>query len=135
MPGTKWKKNYSVNIDLIDNQHKKLFDMIDNFYENIRAKSNNELIGELIGQMKSYVKEHFNTEERLFEKYNYPDAEQHKKQHAEYIEKVESLEKRLNNGQLVISFEVTNFLKQWISNHIMVTDKKYSEFMNQNGVT
>jgi hemerythrin len=110
-----------------------LISMVEEFYERINEKSNEDLIGELIAKMKDYTIDHFNTEEALFDKYNYPDAEEHKKEHAEFIAKVADLEKRLQNGKLIISFEITDFLKKWLLKHINGSDKKYSKFLVAQG--
>ena len=130
----KWTEELSVNINSIDNQHKILVNIINDFYDKIENKSNNELISELIKNMKDYTIIHFNTEEKLFEKYNYVDTKEHKKEHDDFVKKVSDLEKRYNEGKMILSFEITNFLKSWLINHIQGTDKKYSKFLVQNGV-
>jgi hemerythrin len=44
------------------------------------------------------------------------------------------LEDRYNNGGLVVSFEITTFLKKWLIDHIQGTDKEYSDFLIAKGV-
>ena len=129
-----WDENLSVKIDSIDEQHKVLVDMINDFYEKIRTKAANELISELIKKMKNYTVVHFATEERYFKQYNYPDFENHKREHQDFVDKVVDLEKRFNSGKIVLSFEITNFLKEWLINHIQGTDMKYTNFLIQKGV-
>lgn len=130
----KWNESYSVNIDEIDRQHQKLFEMINEFYENVINHSNEELILKLVSGMGKYVQTHFNHEEELMKKYEYPDFKIHKQQHDTFIQKVTDLENKLNKGIAVISFEITSFLKDWIKNHILTTDKLYSEYLNEKGV-
>lgn len=129
-----WNDSLSVNIDSIDDQHKVLVDMINNFYSHIVEKSNKELIADLITQMKDYTVFHFEYEEELFDKYGYPESVEHKEEHQAFIDKVNDLENRIRTGQLVLSLEVTNFLKNWLTNHIQGTDKEYSEFLIEQGV-
>jgi hemerythrin-like metal-binding protein len=129
-----WEYDLSVDIESIDNQHKKLIDLINQFYENIRLSSNKELIADLIAGMKSYTIFHFNAEEKLLKQYNYPDFEIHKKEHENFLNKVNDLENRFRAGKLIISFEITDFLKKWIRNHIMETDSQYSGFLKNKGV-
>ena len=131
----KWTKELSVNISSIDEQHKILINMINEFYEKIREKSNNELISDLITKMKDYTILHFSVEEKLFEQYNYADFEQHKKQHDGFIKKVSDLEERFNKGEIILSFEITKFLKDWLINHIQGTDKKYTKFFIEKGIS
>lgn len=129
-----WNENLSVKINSIDNQHKKLIGMINDFYDNIKNRSNNENISKLISGMKEYTQMHFNNEERYMKKFSYPDYEVHKKEHDLFISKVTAVEEKLNSGKIIVSFEITSFLKDWIKNHIQGTDKKYSDFFIKNGV-
>lgn len=129
-----WNSSLSVKIDSIDNQHKKLVEMINSFYDNIEKKSKNDLISGIIVKMKNYAILHFNTEEKYFKQFYYPQYEQHKLEHDKFIEKVADVEKRFNEGKLVLTLEITNFLKDWLKNHIQGSDMKYSEFLIRNGV-
>ncbi len=122
-----WTPALSLNIDMIDEQHKTLVDMINNFYDELNNKSSKELIGKLITQMKDYTHTHFKAEEELFLSYGYKDSAAHIKTHKDFIAKVNDLETRYKENKLIISFEVTNFLKDWLINHIQKTDKEYAK--------
>jgi hemerythrin len=130
-----WDKELSVSINSIDEQHKKLVDMINDFYDNIQNRSNKENIMLLIKGMKEYAKVHFTFEERYMQQFNYSDYELHKKEHQLFIEKVDSLEEKYLEGKLILSFEITNFLKDWIKNHIQDVDKKYTECFMEHDIS
>lgn len=130
-----WTKDLSVNIDSIDNQHKKLIELISDFYDNIQKRSNDENIAKLIKGMKDYTIMHFSSEEKYMKQYNYPDYETHKKEHDAFIAKVMEIEEKFNSGKLMVSFEITTFLKGWIKKHILEIDKKYSEYFIQHGIS
>ncbi|MFA6400255.1 MAG: bacteriohemerythrin [Salinivirgaceae bacterium] len=129
-----WNKDLSVKIDSIDDQHKKLIELINDFYENIKNRSNDESISKLLRGMNKYTVEHFNVEEELMKKYGYPDIEAHKKEHDKFVAKVTELEEKFNNGKVIVSFEITSFLKDWWKNHIQVVDQKYSDFFIKSGL-
>ncbi len=136
-----WDNSLSVGIDIIDGQHMKMVDMINNFYDEIHriytgeSKATlNELRSELIQNMIDYARVHFRTEEEYFEEYNYPDYEEHKKEHDEFTAKVVDLKERFDKGRLILSTEITDFLKDWVIKHIKETDQKYSEFLREHGV-
>ena len=131
----RWSEELSVNINSIDTQHKKLIELIANFYENIKNRTNGQNISVLIKGMKDYTTMHFGTEERYMRQYNYPEYELHKREHDSFIAKVKEIEDKFNNGHLVISFEITNFLKEWIKKHILEIDKKYSDFFIRHGIS
>lgn len=134
MAAINWDDSFSVKINSIDEQHKKLFEMINDFYDNINKRSNNELVLKLVKGMKTYTLMHFSTEERYMKQYEYPNYEQHKKEHEAFIDKVNALEEKLKKESIVITFEITNFLKDWIKKHIQNTDKQYSDFLLKHGV-
>ena len=108
--------------------------MINEFYELIKTKSSNELISNLIRRMKEYTVVHFTKEENLFKKHNFPYSAEHKKEHQDFVDKVIDLETRFNEGHMIMSFEITTFLKSWLIKHIQGTDMKYTKFLVEKGV-
>ena len=78
METIRWSENISVNNYVIDNQHKYLIELTNNLILNSNAKVNSEIIGETLTKLYKYSKEHFEDEEALLEKFNYPKLEEHK---------------------------------------------------------
>ncbi len=134
MSAINWNDSLSVKINSIDLQHKKLIDLINGFYDHINQGSQKVKMLELIKSLKDYTVFHFSTEEKYMKQYNYPEFSNHKKEHEIFIKKVHDFEDRYMNGKLILTIEITNFIKDWVTNHIMNTDKKYSEFLVRNGV-
>jgi hemerythrin len=134
MPIIEWNKQFSVNILSIDNQHKKLISIINDFYDNILKGQHKDKIPELISELKEYTIFHFKTEEKYMQLYNYPDYPDHLKEHKIFIDKVLSFEFRLKNGKMLLTVEITNFLKEWILDHIQHSDQKYSTYFIKMGV-
>jgi hemerythrin len=122
-----WKDKLSVNIESIDNQHKILIELINNFYENITNISNRENVAKLLSGLKKYIEEHFAYEEKYMKFYHYQDFERHKKEHDSFIKKVVDIENKFNSEQMILSLDITSFLFDWLKKHIMVSDKRYSE--------
>ncbi len=123
-----------TKIASIDNEHIMLIGMINDFYENIKKKTNKELISGLLKKMRNYAEFHFATEEKYFRQFNYHDYESHKKEHDSFVEKVAELESKFNEGKVILSYEITSFLRDWLVNHIKGTDMKYVEFLVAQGV-
>jgi hemerythrin len=130
----KWDDSFSVGVREIDEQHKKLVQMINDFYGQLQAKKPQEALQELLNAMAQYTVTHFSTEERFFRLYKYPDTEAHKLEHSGFVEKVKEVQARLKEGKMVLSFEITTFIKQWLCNHILQSDKKYGPFFNSKGL-
>lgn len=134
MPLFVWKENLSVSVKSMDEQHKKLIDMLNEFYDNIAHRPNTENIAILLNSLRQYIIVHFSLEERYMEQSKFPDYKEHKKQHDAFMTKVEELEEKLNNGKMLLSLEVITFLKDWLLKHIQISDKKYSEHFAKNGI-
>ena len=67
-------------------------------------------------------------------KNSYPDLYPHKIQHVELVKQVMEFKKKLTSGNVVFSQEIQSFLKKWLVDHIIGTDKKYTPFLNSNGI-
>ncbi len=134
MAAVNWDKKFSVGVDSMDDQHKVLFDIINDIYDSISKKSNNEIIFDLIVKMRQYTVKHFTAEENYLEKTGYHELEIQKKEHKTFVDKIEDLEKRFKSGKAILTFEVTSFLKTWLVQHIEISDKKYGSFLVSKGI-
>ncbi|GAB1431945.1 bacteriohemerythrin [Spirochaetota bacterium] len=123
-----WTPAISVGINTIDDQHKKLISLINDVSDAMKARKAKEVIGDILQQLSDYTVYHFGNEERAFDKYQYPDRENHKIAHKSYVDKIGELIERNNKGELGISISVLDFLMDWITNHIMKTDMLYVPF-------
>jgi hemerythrin len=130
-----WNETFSVKIDSIDAQHKKLIGMINAFYDSANRADNKEKLIALISEMKEYTHYHFTTEEKYMKQYTFSGYGVHKLEHDQFIAKVLEFENKAKNSKLFLSLEVTSFLKSWILNHILEMDKQYSDFLKNRGIT
>lgn len=132
MKAIKWDDKLSVNIKIIDNQHKHFIGLINTVYEVLESK-NTKKLPEVIKDLTAYGDHHFKTEQEYFDKFHYPDAEIHKAAHNELRAKVDSFTNR-QGDPIAIGFELLYFLERWLLIHFKGTDKKFAEFLKQNGV-
>lgn len=131
----RWDDNtYSIGIDEIDDQHKNLVELINQLNEaSLTGKTEIE-IGDTIRKMYYYTDYHFETEENYFRKFNYPETTTHLKEHKLFLKKVLQFRREYEDGGELIFDEVFSFLKNWLLNHILVSDKKYVALFKENGV-
>ena len=128
-----WNDIYSLEIDIIDKQHKKLFEIGKNLTKLAEEKENpNRLdkILDLINELIDYSVYHFNTEEDLFEKYGYENAKVHKEIHEEFINYLKNIRftEVLNDEDKFIN-EILKFIGVWILRHIKREDSQYKDFL------
>jgi hemerythrin len=124
----------SVNIKEIDGQHQKLVDMVNRLHDAMKEGKADDIVMQIVAEMKKYAASHFATEERHMKTHSYPDYPAHKNEHDKFVAKVVQVEKDLKTGKCAMSMDILNFLSNWLVNHIKGTDKKYSPFLNAAGV-
>ena len=88
-----WSDEYSVNVKIFDDEHKKLFELCHEFIESLNKGKGKETLAKTFDQLIDYTCTHFSSEEALFEEYGYPETEAHIKEHKELAGKVLDLNK------------------------------------------
>lgn len=129
-----WEEKYSVGISIIDEEHKELIRIMN---AAIVAKQHSNNIGEiskLLKELTVYTLKHFSTEESYMVKFNYPEFQYHKGEHHDFSNKMITYCNRVIEGDYHIASEILEYLKQWLVNHIQITDKKYVECFKKNGL-
>ncbi|MBI5594357.1 MAG: hemerythrin family protein [Deltaproteobacteria bacterium] len=129
-----WKNDYSVGIAKIDDQHKVLVGFLNELFESMQAGKGKNALDSVLTNLVQYTKTHFASEESLMKLYKYPDYEAHKQKHDNMTGHVLELKRQLDSGQISNPIQITSFLKDWLSKHIMGTDKLYGPFLNAKGV-
>jgi len=125
---------YSVGVKVLDAQHKNLVDTLNQLYDGMAAGQAKTVTGPLLTKLVEYTRDHFAAEERLFAATHYPQAASHKAEHVELTRQVEEFVGRFNRGEIALNVPLLNFLRDWLANHIVQEDKKYSPWLNKAGV-
>ncbi len=121
----KWDDSFSVGVPEMDEQHKKLFRMVNDLYKAMKEKRAKEAMNGIVDELISYTAKHFKEEEQVMKKAGYRDLAQHQEIHKALVGKVLDVQKKLKSGQSTVGIDLLNFLKDWLVNHIKGTDKKY----------
>jgi hemerythrin len=129
-----WSHSFSVNVEEIDNQHKKLVDLINMLYDANKEGKAEDILLDILEELTSYAAEHFQTEEKYFDQFNYPNIIEHKKEHNAFIAQVFKFKNDIMAGRISISMNIMRFLVDWLTNHIKGSDKAYSAFFNEHGL-
>lgn len=123
-----WKEEYKVGIDKIDEQHRQLFDKIEQLLEIAKSgdkRSNQKKCMEIIDFLVDYTVFHFNTEEALQRERKYVSYAQHIKIHTEFKNTVQAYKELLGKdftAKTLKSFIGT--MLAWLVNHVCVCDRK-----------
>ncbi len=129
-----WKDEYCVGIDSIDQQHRKLVNLINQLQTALDYSTGEEFERDALEELVDYTKTHFSYEEGLMKDNDYPDYEPHKLQHQKMFKKVEEVLAEYEQDQETAMDNAVDFLRDWLINHINGTDKQYSSYLIGKGV-
>lgn len=129
-----WKDKYKIDIKILDEQHQQLIEIINSLYSSVNEGKGSLALGGILNDLISYATNHFITEEKLLDDFNYPGFEFHKEEHRYFIQKVTDFKEAFDVGKQGLSVEVLNFLKEWLSSHIVKSDKKFAPFLHEKGI-
>ncbi len=133
----KWKEEFTCYNEDVDNQHKRLFELVTDLYDIVKLKDDYDHFDEIAAifkELSEYTVYHFGYEEELFDKYNYDPINKklHKLEHKSFINKVSEIDlNEMDENQRGISIEIVMFVAKWVEDHILETDKKFGEFMKE----
>ena len=125
-----WKQEYSVEISVVDAQHKQVFSLINELFAAITEQDTDAHFGKIFLKLRLFMETHLRCEEVYLKYANYPHCEAHRKLHigmtGEVNRLIDSLEKGKDSPQ-----ELLLFLKKWWQNHVCEEDSKYIEHTNK----
>lgn len=124
-----WSPAYSVNHPLLDEQHQKLFSIINNLHSAMFARKGRESVGDAIRELVEYTHQHFAEEERQMELHGYAGLAEHRKVHEALLKKVQEIEKQYRQSNESVAGEMIGFLvSDWLVKHILGMDKQYAPY-------
>lgn len=129
-----WRKEYELGIETIDKQHQSLVAIINELYQAFIENHHHEKLADVIKELDEYTHKHFGTEEAFFEQFNYAEKESHKKEHDYFRKRIVDFKKEFNSGKRSLTFQVLNFLRDWLIKHIQGTDQKYKDLFLSKGL-
>lgn len=125
----KWRDSYETGVEAVDNEHRKLVNLIAAMYVSLRDKEPQETVEKVLNEIVEYTQTHFVNEEALMEEALYPTIADHKKEHQDLIEEVSEYQQRLMSDFPDGRQDLYKFLRDWLINHIMDSDKAFGEFV------
>jgi hemerythrin len=124
-----WSESYSVENEELDDQHQRLFDMINALFEAIESDDAGVIIPAVMQDLSSYSLEHFRTEERYMAECEYPGFETQKQQHREFCSKVSQWQQSYADDPDKFAAEAVDYLYNWLTKHILSQDKSFTPYL------
>jgi len=126
-----WLSYYSTGNKEIDDQHKKLIELVNKSYDAFSESKPQNTIKEIVNELINYTDYHFKSEEEIIIKYNYPKTKEHIEEHQNFIKQVLSFKEQIDKKTDVFNVEIFSFLRDWVHNHIAKTDKDYAKYFKK----
>lgn len=134
MAGTSWNESFSVGNDLLDSDHKILFNLVNQLQDAIETGQSRDVVGSVVNVLAEYVEHHFRHEEALMARARFPDIAAHQSQHRRLEDEVRDVRDRwLAGDRRAIGEEVLAFIRKWLTEHILVADKSYGPWVRALG--
>lgn len=124
-----WDESLDTGIAVIDDQHKRIVDYINDLHAAI-ANKDREAVSGVLDQLINYTVTHFSFEESLMEKHGYIHTDAHRSVHDAFTSRILKYQQELESGK-DISRKLLNDLKIWLSSHIKSEDSDYVKSINQ----
>ena len=123
----------SVGYNAIDEQHIRWIELINAVYNSLASGSSKEKLGMVLKDLVDYTVWHFGFENKMMNTYDYPEKDSHMKLHRDFIAEIKKLEERYESGEDIMGVNVLEFLKNWLSDHIMKIDTRLGAYLESQG--
>ncbi len=124
-----WDDTLSVEVDEIDEDHRRLVDLFNMLSRSVAQGDSAEYIDALLEELISCTAWHFSHEERLMLQYHYPEFEGHKAEHRDLIASVRELQKKFQQADKRLTNDDIDYLEDWLTAHILGYDMKMGFYL------
>lgn len=124
-----WNDQYLIGQATIDEEHKMLFRLINDFHTHWTEQRDRQDIARVLSQLIHYGELHFQDEERIMAQEGYPELESHRLIHEKLIDEIFKLNEELADQSRLLERDMTKFLKQWLVDHIVHNDYEFRNFL------
>ncbi|MBF0214048.1 MAG: bacteriohemerythrin [Magnetococcales bacterium] len=130
----RWNSAFNIQISEMDIHHKKLLEIANAIMEIVRSGAGWSAMESAFAALVHYTEYHFSAEERLMERYGYPELVRHQSRHRSLVQQVLEYRDQMMRQPDTSQIDFKSFFSQWLVRHIMSEDRQYSAFLNAKGV-
>ena len=134
MPLITWGPRLETGIAIIDAQHKRLVDIINELNDALEAGRSDEIMGAILEELVAYTETHFSVEEKLMGNHDYEDIENHRREHRVFTDQIKMDRANFNAGAWKFEKRMMDYLRGWLVNHISASDRAYVPTLKRAGV-
>jgi hemerythrin len=125
---------FSVGVKEIDDQHKQLIVLANQLNDAMGTGKGKAVLDKVFAELVAYTQSHFLTEEKLMGQIGYSASVAHKAEHKSLVTTVADLKHKHDKGDVVLTSQVMSFLRDWLTKHILNSDKALGRELNAKGI-
>jgi hemerythrin-like metal-binding protein len=129
MKNITWDQSLSVDVDEIDEDHRRLVDLFNLLSHAVAEKESSEYIEALLEELIACTVWHFRHEERLMIKHGYDGFAAHRDEHSELIDSVRDLQQKFHDANKQLTSDDVEYLSDWLTGHIMGQDMRLGYYL------
>jgi hemerythrin len=123
-----WHKKWEIGVKSLDDEHKDLYDLINQAAQSINEQSSQENIIQILEKLLEHSKEHFRNEEYFMLEMNYPKRIQHTREHSMLVAETILMIKDARTSQTILDCGTVHSLKHWLLGHVLSSDKEMADY-------
>lgn len=127
----RWGETLKLGIPIIDREHEGLIQTLNLLYQKTLSNEPAQTLKPILESLIEYTVKHFKTEEDLFKKYGYESTVEHTNEHDNLKSQVVKFKEEFDQGNSHLGFELLDFLRKWLTSHILISDRKYVKFFKK----
>lgn len=131
MPLIEWTPSYSVGVERFDDDHQQLFRLLNELNDAMRERRGKSVIGMVLSELVAYTQHHFAAEEVAMKRCGYGRYQEHRDEHDALTKRVREFAAEYERGNALVSVDVLCFLRDWLENHILHSDRAYAECLGK----
>lgn len=126
-----WAQDMVIDGGAIDEEHKKLVDLLNTLHDATSQGRGREVVGKLLSELIVDTADHLHNEEAAMAAAGFPNLERHKIGHQAFVDELHKLQQRYQQGSVSVAAQLSSVLRDWLSLHIRRNDKELHDFLRQ----
>lgn len=131
MDAFSWDEKYRTGHEEIDLQHGQLFTLLNGLHAAMKKSQGRDQIDKTLAELVAYAQKHFQVEEEVMRQTGYPELDEHCQLHQRLTERLAALTQARRCGTQLTTFEVLNFLGEWIVDHVGRSDARIGRHLRR----
>ncbi len=124
-----WHPEFGVGVRAIDAQHRRLVEILNTLHDGVCCHAGKEALDNTLLELVAFTEFHFREEEELMRKHRFPGYEQHKREHERLTRQVIDFRNEFLADRSALDMELMSFLRQWLENHMLKSERAYRVFV------